>query len=87
MTLTPDQGTTFNISRTELTGSKCAVCSGGGLRKSCSSSVVLRGPEATAVEFTCPHPEELFTVRVCRDIGTMFVLFPIGTMFVLFPIR
>ena len=49
----PDQGTTFNISRRELTGSKCAVCSGGGLRKSCSSSVVLRGLEATPVEISC----------------------------------
>ncbi|XP_046887959.1 CUB domain-containing protein 1a [Hypomesus transpacificus] len=47
------QGTTFNISRRELTGSKCAVCSGGGLRKSCSSSVVLRGLEATPVEISC----------------------------------
>ncbi|XP_062322438.1 CUB domain-containing protein 1-like isoform X2 [Osmerus eperlanus] len=68
VTLTPDQGTTFNISRRELTGSKCAVCSGGGLRRSCSSSVVLRGPEATPVEFTCPSPEGLFTVRVSREI-------------------
>uniref|UniRef100_A0A4W5RC51 CUB domain containing protein 1a n=1 Tax=Hucho hucho TaxID=62062 RepID=A0A4W5RC51_9TELE len=71
LTLKPDQGTTLNISQSSerSRGSKCTVCTGTGLKKSCSRAgsdyvVLLTDPKAAVnMEFTCPKPEEVFTVE------------------------
>lgn len=68
LTLTPGPGTTFNISRREVTGSKCTVCTGSGFQRRCSSSVVLTDQVAVPVEFTCSNPEQLFTAEVIRKM-------------------
>jgi hypothetical protein len=76
LTLTPDQGTTLNISQSSerSRGSTCTVCTGTGLKKSCSRPgsdyVVLLTDHKAAVNmvFTCTKPEEVFTVEVVREI-------------------
>ncbi|CAB1334155.1 unnamed protein product, partial [Coregonus sp. 'balchen'] len=76
LTLTPDQGSTLNISQSSerSRGSKCTVCTGTGLKRSCSRAgsdyvVLLTDPKAAVnMEFTCPKPEEVFTVEVVREI-------------------
>lgn len=76
LTLTPDQGTTLNISQSSerSRGSKCTVCTGTGLKKSCSRAgsdyvVLLTDPKAAVnMKFTCTKPEEVFTVEVVREI-------------------
>uniref|UniRef100_A0A8C8J8K8 CUB domain-containing protein 1 n=1 Tax=Oncorhynchus tshawytscha TaxID=74940 RepID=A0A8C8J8K8_ONCTS len=78
LTLTPDQGTTLNISQSSerSRGSKCTVCTGTGLKKSCSRAgsdyvVLLTDPKAAVnMVFTCTKPEEVFTVEVSRT-GTL----------------
>ncbi|XP_061531150.1 CUB domain-containing protein 1a [Phycodurus eques] len=65
MTLTPDRGTTVNIS-SEATGSLCKVCTGE--RQECDNSLLLKGDTPVAVEFNCPRPEDEFRVEITRDI-------------------
>lgn len=77
LTLTPDQGTTLNVSQSSERGrgSKSTVCTGTGLKKSCSRAgsdyvVLLTDPKAAVnMKFTCTKPEEVFTVEVVREIG------------------
>lgn len=77
LTLTPDEGTTLNISQSSECSrrSKCTVCTGTGLKKSCSRAgsdyvVLLTDPKAAVnMVFTCTKPEEVFTVEVVRGIG------------------
>ncbi|KAJ8005387.1 hypothetical protein DPEC_G00146090 [Dallia pectoralis] len=76
LSLTPDQGTTLIISQSSEAsrGSACTVCTGKGLWRSCSRpginhQVILIDPKvAKNVEFTCPKPEEVFTVKVVWEI-------------------
>ncbi|XP_061675066.1 CUB domain-containing protein 1-like [Syngnathoides biaculeatus] len=65
VTLTPEPGTTVNISG-EAAGSSCKVCSGA--RRSCDKSLLLKGDTPVTMEFTCPRPEDEFMVEIIRDI-------------------
>uniref|UniRef100_A0A3P9AQG2 CUB domain containing protein 1a n=1 Tax=Esox lucius TaxID=8010 RepID=A0A3P9AQG2_ESOLU len=74
LTITPVQGTTLIISQSSEVSrrSACTICNGTDLKRTCSSSgIILTNPKAAeSVEFTCPKPEEVFTVTV-SDTGTL----------------
>ncbi|XP_077454986.1 CUB domain-containing protein 1a [Stigmatopora argus] len=65
LSLTPDQGSTVNISNTAK-GSLCKVCTGAGRR--CDNSLLLKGGTPVSVEFNCPQPGRVFTVEITRNI-------------------
>ncbi|XP_010883460.2 CUB domain-containing protein 1 [Esox lucius] len=72
LTITPVQGTTLIISQSSEVSrrSACTICNGTDLKRTCSSSgIILTNPKAAeSVEFTCPKPEEVFTVTVVWEI-------------------
>nr|XP_057940532.1 CUB domain-containing protein 1a [Doryrhamphus excisus] len=63
--LTPDRGTTLNISN-QVKGSACKVCS--GQRRRCDTSLVLKDNTPVEVEFDCRQPEDVFIVEIIRNI-------------------
>lgn len=70
MSVMPDPNTIVSIRRvtSEL---DCSVCINEKPNQKCEpSQLKLEDPSNTTVEFTCPHPQEVFTVEINRDIGT-----------------
>ncbi|KAF3834018.1 hypothetical protein F7725_025222 [Dissostichus mawsoni] len=68
MSVVPDPNTIITISRV-TTEPDCSVCVNKGPKQKCESSVLaLRDPGDTTVEFTCPQPQDFFTVEINREI-------------------
>uniref|UniRef100_UPI0037E7DE77 CUB domain-containing protein 1a isoform X2 n=1 Tax=Semicossyphus pulcher TaxID=241346 RepID=UPI0037E7DE77 len=63
LTVTPDRGTTFNISSSQSKG--CQVCTGPGR---CSTSQLLKENSRVSLEFKCSKPQDVFNVEVVRNI-------------------
>ncbi|KAM4633023.1 CUB domain-containing protein 1-like [Polymixia lowei] len=68
MTISPDRGTTFNISSSQVKGSVCTVCTGEGRSQECGTSVLLRDTGVVSVEFKCSKPQDLISVEILRNI-------------------
>lgn len=69
MSVTPDPNTMITISRLP-TEADCSVCMNKAPKQICKPRVLtLKDPYNTSVEFTCPQPQELFTVEINREIG------------------
>ncbi|KAM7382665.1 hypothetical protein PAMP_002387 [Pampus punctatissimus] len=65
--VTPDQGTTLNIS-SQVKELVCEVCTGTGSSRQCSTSVLLQDNAPVSVEFECSRPQDVFSVEIIRDI-------------------
>ncbi|XP_034467175.1 CUB domain-containing protein 1-like isoform X2 [Hippoglossus hippoglossus] len=66
LTITPDKGTTFNITSTQVKG--CQVCTGAGRSQRCDASLLLKDNTPVSVEFECPRPQDAFKVEISRNI-------------------
>ncbi|XP_069549359.1 CUB domain-containing protein 1a [Brachyistius frenatus] len=66
MTVTPDRGTTFNISNSQIEG--CKVCTGSGRSRRCSTSLFLNNNTPVSLEFECSRPQDVFSVQIVRNI-------------------
>ncbi|XP_041844777.1 CUB domain-containing protein 1a [Melanotaenia boesemani] len=66
LTITPDHGTTINISSTKAKG--CSVCTGSGNSQQCRTSLLLKNNTSVLLEFKCPKPEDVFRVEVVQNI-------------------
>uniref|UniRef100_A0A4W4E665 CUB domain containing protein 1a n=1 Tax=Electrophorus electricus TaxID=8005 RepID=A0A4W4E665_ELEEL len=62
----PEPGTRVIIRRSSEE-SNCTVCVGED--PACSKTKILSDPQNMTVEFTCPSPQDIFTVEVNRDLG------------------
>ncbi|XP_070703161.1 CUB domain-containing protein 1 [Pempheris klunzingeri] len=68
MSVTPDPNTIITIRRITVEPD-CSVCDKSEPRRTCSSQYLsLRDPRNTSVEFTCPRPQDVFTVEINREI-------------------
>ncbi|XP_029977107.1 CUB domain-containing protein 1 [Salarias fasciatus] len=68
MSVTPDPDTIITISR-QSAEPDCSVCVGQPPNQKCNDRYLqLRDPRNTSVEFTCPQPQDLFTVEINREI-------------------
>lgn len=67
LTITPDRGTTFDISNAQVKG--CKVCTGAGRSRRCVASLLLKDNTPVAVEFECSRPQDVFRVEINRSIG------------------
>ncbi|KAK1805272.1 hypothetical protein P4O66_019622 [Electrophorus voltai] len=61
----PEPGTRVIIRRSSEE-SNCTVCVGED--PACSKTKILSDPQNMTVEFTCPSPQDIFTVEVNRDL-------------------
>lgn len=69
MAVTADPGTTVAISRV-TDEMECNVCTKGGSNPTCSpTELTLTNPQNTSLEFSCPQPQDVFSVQVKRKIG------------------
>lgn len=69
MSVTPDPNTIIAISRVAKEPD-CSVCLDEGPKQRCNpQGVRLTAPQNTSVEFTCPKPQEVFSVEINREIG------------------
>ncbi|XP_053289217.1 CUB domain-containing protein 1 [Pleuronectes platessa] len=67
LTITPDRGTTFTITSTQVKG--CKVCTGAGRSRRCDASLLLNENNSPmSVEFECPRPQDAFKVEISRNI-------------------
>ncbi|XP_039972770.1 CUB domain-containing protein 1a [Xiphias gladius] len=66
LTITPDRGTTFNISTAQVKG--CKVCTGAGRTRRCGTSQLLKDNAPLSVEFECTRPQDVFRVEISRHI-------------------
>ncbi|XP_073341813.1 CUB domain-containing protein 1a [Pagrus major] len=66
LTVTPDRGTTLNISTTQVKG--CKVCTLAGRSRQCTTSLLLKDNKRVQVEFDCSRPQDFFSVEVVRNI-------------------
>ncbi|XP_061676391.1 CUB domain-containing protein 1 isoform X2 [Syngnathoides biaculeatus] len=68
LSVTPDPETIIIITRDTM-DPDCSVCVDKVPKQTCDpKSIILRESRNTSVEFTCPHPEEVFTVEINREI-------------------
>uniref|UniRef100_A0A3Q2YQT0 CUB domain containing protein 1a n=1 Tax=Hippocampus comes TaxID=109280 RepID=A0A3Q2YQT0_HIPCM len=68
LSVTPDPETIIIISR-DTVEPDCSVCVDKPPKQTCDPKIrILRESRNTSVEFTCPHPEEVFTVEINREI-------------------
>lgn len=75
MSIVPDPNTIIIISRV-TTEPDCSVCENKGPKQKCKPNVLtLRDPGDTTVEFTCPQPQDVFTVEINREIGMNVEMF------------
>ncbi|CAJ1061538.1 CUB domain-containing protein 1a [Xyrichtys novacula] len=63
LNVTPDRGTTFNISSSQVKG--CQVCTGPG---KCYTSLLLKESNRVSLEFKCSRPQDVFNVEIVRNI-------------------
>lgn len=68
LTITPNQGTTLNISCTPATGSGCTVCTLSGRKRECQTSRLLKDNSPVSVELECSKRQGAFSVEVTRTI-------------------
>uniref|UniRef100_A0A4W5MYK4 CUB domain containing protein 1a n=1 Tax=Hucho hucho TaxID=62062 RepID=A0A4W5MYK4_9TELE len=67
MSVTPEPDTIVTISR-DAKATECSVCVGEG--PTCNSKeLVLRDTRNTSVKFTCPQPQDVFSVQINRNIS------------------
>ncbi|KAM9724078.1 CUB domain-containing protein 1a [Menidia menidia] len=66
LTVTPDRGTTFNISSTQAKG--CRVCRAGEPPEQCSTWRLLEEKTAVSLEFQCSRPQDVFSLEIVRNI-------------------
>ncbi|XP_051928488.1 CUB domain-containing protein 1 isoform X1 [Hippocampus zosterae] len=68
LSVTPDPETIIIISR-DTVDPDCSVCVDKPPKQTCDPKFrILRESRNTSVEFTCPHPEEVFNVEINREI-------------------
>lgn len=72
-TVTPDRGTTLNISTTQVKG--CKVCTVAGGSRKCTTSLLLKDNKRVQVEFDCSRPQDVFSVEVVQNIGKNATVF------------
>uniref|UniRef100_A0A4W5NZL9 CUB domain containing protein 1a n=1 Tax=Hucho hucho TaxID=62062 RepID=A0A4W5NZL9_9TELE len=66
ISVTPEPGTIVTISR-NTKAKECSVCVGEG--PTCNpKELVLRAARNTSVKFTCPQPQDVFSVEINREI-------------------
>ncbi|XP_034554195.1 CUB domain-containing protein 1a [Notolabrus celidotus] len=66
LTITPDRGTTINISSSSSSQVKgCQVCTAPGR---CSTSILLKDSTHYILEFKCSRPQDVFSVEIVRNI-------------------
>lgn len=65
-TITPDRGTTLNISSSQVKG--CKVCTEAGRSQQCNTSLLLKSNAPVRVEFDCSRPQDVFSVETVRNI-------------------
>ncbi|XP_074539146.1 CUB domain-containing protein 1a [Halichoeres trimaculatus] len=63
LTVTPDRGTTFKISSSQVNG--CQVCTAP---KRCSTSLLLTESSRVTLEFKCSRPQDVFSVEIVQNI-------------------
>lgn len=69
MSVTPDPDTIILIQR-EPGEPDCSVCENVAPKQKCNPRrLELKDPTNTSVEFTCPRPQDVFSVNINRDIG------------------
>lgn len=75
MVVTVDSSTTVAISRNPEEP-ECEVCSGDGATPSCSpTEKSLTNAENLQLEFSCPKPEDVYSVKINKKIGETCVKF------------
>nr|XP_020453389.1 CUB domain-containing protein 1-like isoform X2 [Monopterus albus] len=68
MSVTPDPNTIVIISRVTSVPD-CSVCVNAPPNQKCNSkSLKITDPRSTLVEFTCPRPQDIFSVEINRQI-------------------
>ncbi|XP_061123640.1 CUB domain-containing protein 1 [Syngnathus typhle] len=68
ISVTPDPDTIITISR-DTVDPDCNVCVQTIPKQTCKEkSLTLRESHNTSLDFTCPHPEEIFNVEINREI-------------------
>ncbi|KAM4550064.1 CUB domain-containing protein 1 [Fundulus diaphanus] len=68
MSVTSDPNTHIIISR-EAKEPDCQICVTEGSKKTCNPQMQrLKNPQNTSVEFTCPRPQDIFSVEINRQI-------------------
>ncbi len=69
MSVTPDPNTIIIITRV-ADEPECNVCKDKEPNQKCDpKDLTLKDPTNTSVEFTCPQPQDVFTVEINREIG------------------
>lgn len=69
MSVTTDPNTIISIRR-EAEEPDCQICVTEGTKKTCKpQEQTLKNPHNTSVEFTCPQPQNVFSVEINREIG------------------
>lgn len=69
MSVTPDPNTIISISRV-TSEPDCSVCEKKAPEQTCNTQrLTLKDPTNTSVEFTCPQPQDVFSVEINREIG------------------
>lgn len=69
MSVTPDPETIIIISR-KTDEPDCSVCVDTPPNQKCNpGGLSLKDPRNTSVEFTCPQPQEVFSVEINREFG------------------
>lgn len=72
----PNPNTIIKISRADGEPD-CRVCVHKGSSLPCyPKHLTLDGATNVSVEFTCPQPQDVFTVEVNRKIGVLITAFP-----------
>ena len=76
MSVTPDPKTIIIIRRMS-DEPDCNVCKDTAPKPECDQKeLIINKPRNTSVDFACPHPQELFSVEINREIGTNIRLWP-----------
>lgn len=69
MSVTPDPNTIIIINRV-AEEPDCNVCENKSPQQNCNPrQLVLRDGTNISVEFTCPRPQDVFSVEINREIG------------------
>lgn len=69
MSVMPDPDTIITIRRLS-SEPDCSVCMNKEPNQICNRKyLTLKDPYNTTVEFTCPRPQDVFTVEINREIG------------------
>ncbi|TKS81855.1 CUB domain-containing protein 1 [Collichthys lucidus] len=67
LTITPDRGSTLNISNSDVKG--CKVCTGSARSRQCNASLLLKENTPVSVEFDCSKPQDVFNVEIVKNIA------------------